>query len=369
MLSRKKNKAHKGSSILFCIKIYTLLFIVFLISFSLLAYPEYASEGVESGIRLCFERLIPALFPFMIISSFLLKSNIYKAITSPLQKIAEGLFRLPGVTLPVIFMSFIAGYPIGAIMTSSLLESKRISYDDAKHLMAFCINPSISFCMSFIGSYLYKSTKAGLIIYLSTIIPSLITGIVYGISKRNVLFCSDKKQNTEEISLSAAFNEAITESTSAISLICVTVIIFSCVLNISQVLIPGRQIHSIISFLLEITNFSQTNCETVSVYIISAAVSFGGLCTHFQLMPYLIKMKISYKHFLFFRLINTFFSYFISRLLFTALPSVIPTAANGFNKTAVSNAGIPVSCILIIMSAIIIFTDNAITRIKNGGKI
>lgn len=361
-------KGQKNKDILLYLKMYTVLFIIFIISFLLLAYPDRASEGIRYGIRLCLEKLIPALFPFMILSSFLIRSRVYKALALPFGKLTSKLFRLPDKAIPVILMSLIGGYPIGAIMTKALYEKNEITYDDAKQLMAFSSNPSISFCIGFIGSTLYKSIGAGLLVYLSSVIPSLFIGILYGRLKKAVPLTALNKHEETKVSLSSAFTEAISESTAAITAICVTVTVFSCILELTEAFTSNTYILSVASFFLEVTNFTEKNFRLLSVYIISASASFGGFCTHFQILPYLLKMKISYKHFVFYRLISTVASYFISTALFSLFPEAVSASSVNQSKAMPSKAGISVSFILLIMSAIIILTDNALQKIRAESK-
>ena len=58
------------------------------------------------------------------VASFLLRSGLGEAAGKPFDKVCEKLFRLPGVLAPVIIMSQIGGFPIGAKMTYELLKKK-----------------------------------------------------------------------------------------------------------------------------------------------------------------------------------------------------------------------------------------------------
>ena len=95
-----------------------------LVCLFLFTRPEICSEGVRSGILLAAETVVPSLFPFMTVASFLLRSGLGEAAGKPFDKVCEKLFRLPGVLAPVIIMSQIGGFPIGAKMTYELLKKK-----------------------------------------------------------------------------------------------------------------------------------------------------------------------------------------------------------------------------------------------------
>lgn len=62
----------------------------------LLCYPQAASSGVQNGIGYCVNILIPSLFPFMVLSTFFVKSGlsdtIGKVLNRPLGFLSRGTF-------------------------------------------------------------------------------------------------------------------------------------------------------------------------------------------------------------------------------------------------------------------------------------
>ena len=54
----------------------------------------------------------------------------------------------------------------------------------------------------------------------------------------------------------------------------------------------------------------------------------------------------------------------VSKALVCFFPSAVTVSSSLTHNTAISNGGITVSCTLIIMAVIIIFTDNALQKIK-----
>lgn len=102
-----------------------------LVCLFLFTRPEICSEGVRSGILLAAETVVPSLFPFMTVASFLLRSGLGEAAGKPFDKVCEKLFRLPGVLAPVIIMSQIGGFPIGAKMTYELLKKNAITENES----------------------------------------------------------------------------------------------------------------------------------------------------------------------------------------------------------------------------------------------
>ena len=62
-----------------------------LVCLFLFTRPEICSEGVRSGILLAAETVVPSLFPFMTVASFLLRSGLGEAAGKPFDKVCEKL--------------------------------------------------------------------------------------------------------------------------------------------------------------------------------------------------------------------------------------------------------------------------------------
>ena len=359
------NKTTAKINSFFYFKSAIILFVVFFLAFMFLAYPDCLTKGINNGLILCFEKVIASLFPFMILSDFLLKSGISELISAPFAKTTEKCFKLPKETAATIIMSLICGYPVGPSMAKELYDSKIISFEHYRHLMLFCVNPSISFCISFIGAALYNNLTIGIIIYISSLLSTLITGIITSYKSKEVVYSYAKNITTKQINFSSALTDSIMHSTRSMIFICSTVVIFSSLCELTNLFSFPPFISTIISFFLEITNFAKNNYNCISVSAMSAAITFGGLCVHMQIMPNLVKAKIKYSVFIAFRLISSIISFVFSKILMYLYPYDINTSVNINNSANLTKAGLPVSLTLIIMAIIVILTDNTKQRFKN----
>ena len=66
----------KFSAAIKSIQTIVLIALTIIISTIILVFPEYSSNGVKKGLTFCSNILIPSLFPFMVISGFIVKSNL-----------------------------------------------------------------------------------------------------------------------------------------------------------------------------------------------------------------------------------------------------------------------------------------------------
>ena len=75
----------------------------------ILLLPQSAAAGAQTGLSFCAQVLIPSLFPFMVLSSFVVKSGLSSFLSKPLKPITQHLFHLPGCTGATIVMALVGG--------------------------------------------------------------------------------------------------------------------------------------------------------------------------------------------------------------------------------------------------------------------
>ena len=77
--------------------------LVFLLGGLLLLRPEAVSGAVRSGLTLCFQTVIPSLFPFFVVVSLLLQLGLADCLQGLCAPFMGPLFRLRGIcALPLI---------------------------------------------------------------------------------------------------------------------------------------------------------------------------------------------------------------------------------------------------------------------------
>ena len=114
--------------------------ILFLLIALLLIFPAQSIVYSTRGLELWFQKMIPSLFPFMILSGFMIRSGISVRIGQLLQPILGIFFPLSSQMLYVIFMGFLCGFPVGAKIVTELLEKEEITLKEATYLLSFCNN-------------------------------------------------------------------------------------------------------------------------------------------------------------------------------------------------------------------------------------
>lgn len=283
---------HKTSTV--AITICTLLLCA-----GLLIYSRECSDGAIKGIEMCLSVLVPSLFPFMALSSFMVKSGITQTLGKPFKWIMRKIFGLDDCFAPVLLLTMIGGYPVGAKGISALYESKIISENQAKKAAMFAVCSGPGFLINFVGMSIYKNKTVGLIILVSQIISVILLGIMLNLFDR-------KKSNYNSVSeykiirepLGSAVVESAVDSAKGVLTICIFVVLFSAFCGILDSIISDGLFKNCILCLLEVCAAVSTSAENSPIEMIAFASGFGGICVHFQIYSALGKIKV--KRLLFF---------------------------------------------------------------------
>lgn len=109
-----------------------------------------ALMGARAGIELCLRSVIPALFPFFVLSALLIRSGS----TLPLPGRLGKFLGIPTGMERVLIPAFLGGYPVGAQSVTQAYHSGRLSKPEAERLLAFCSNAGPAFLFGVIGQLL-----------------------------------------------------------------------------------------------------------------------------------------------------------------------------------------------------------------------
>lgn len=93
-----------------------------------------------TGLSLWFDNMIPALFPFMVISGLVIRLDLAPCILTLLHPFFYKILRTNVYCEYAIIMGFLCGYPMGAVIIRDLLLEAKITDEQAEYLLAFCNN-------------------------------------------------------------------------------------------------------------------------------------------------------------------------------------------------------------------------------------
>lgn len=260
----------------------------------LLVFSKSCSQGAQNGIEFCLTVIVPSLFPFMAFSTFLVESGLSNKIGKPFSKITKALFGLNGSLAPIILLSVLGGYPVGAKGISTIYKNNMIDEHQAKKASLFMVCAGPGFIINFVGISIYNNPKIGIIILGSQIISVIILGIFINLFDKSK---SDQHQDTtsaeQSLSFSSALVKSAIESSKGILMICAFVVLFSAFIGIIGNVITDTKTANAIYCLLEICLAVKELSKNAPIELVAFAVGFGGICVHFQIFSALGNIKIN----------------------------------------------------------------------------
>ena len=290
------------------------LFFILLTSsllFLLLLYSKECIDLASNGLLIWFHKMIPTLFPFMVLSGFLVRTGLSYKIGHFLRPFLGILRPLPSHMLYVVFMGFLCGFPMGAKIVADMLEKNQLSQKEGQYLLSFCNNIGPLYILGYvIPLFQYPNTVPFLILmYSIPIIFGLFSYLkIYSCSNYRFTNAINRKQkcneltNTEFITKSTehnivsspkylvCFQEALTSAIEQITLLGGCMIFFNTLLIIPLKLMP---LISSVPYFSKITYLQAAFCSLIEIggglqhFVLSSTNKYGTCISSYFIMSLL----------------------------------------------------------------------------------
>ena len=142
----------------------------------LLRWPVETAQAVRDNLALCAQVILPALFPFFVLSSLVVSSGLASALGRPLEGQMRRLFRVNGRCAAALVLGLIGGYPVGAKTAAELYRSGQCTEAEARRLLFFCNNAGPAFLIGVVGSGIFQNRRIGLLLAGIHILSALLIG-------------------------------------------------------------------------------------------------------------------------------------------------------------------------------------------------
>ena len=200
---------------------------------ALMRWPQESMAAARDGLALCGNVIIPSLFPFFVLSSLVVELGMSRYLGRLLEGVMAPLFRVGGACSSALALGFVGGYPVGARTAIALYENGQCSKTEAERLLAFCNNSGPAFILGVVGTGIFASSRAGLLLYLAHIAASLCVGLLFrfyrpGEGPRPGRHAAPQFQAA---SFPVAFTHSITGALSSTLNICAFVLFFTVVIR------------------------------------------------------------------------------------------------------------------------------------------
>ena len=253
--------------------------------------------GAEWGLSLCLELLIPTLLPLFALSGLTNRLGLGDALSRRLGGIMSRLFGVSGAGAAAFLLGLCGGYPLGAATAAELYRSGRISREEGERLLGFCDNTGPAFAVAALGLGAFQSAGIGLFLYAVHLLSAVLTGLLL----RGRHSESRRAQGTAPLPFPAALTEAVSAAGRAMLGVCLWVIVFSALLfvlnarglldNLAGAMAVGlglelRFCRALLWSLFELSGtvglLSGQPVSPLTLALAAFALSWGGLCIHFQ---------------------------------------------------------------------------------------
>ena len=233
--------------------------------------------AAKEALGLCARSVVPAMFPFLVISSLLVKLGFGELTAPALAGLMEPLFRVGGAGSSALLLGLAGGYPIGAKTAAELFHAGSLSREEAERLLAFANNANPVFLISVLGAGVFGSVRAGVWLWLIHIAGALFPGLLLrghgsGPQRRVV----SRRLPFQAVSFSTAFVSAIRESLSGILSVCAFVTFFYVLSR--PLALPGGRAGQVLVGVTELFSLTPLLTADRFGFILAAATAgWGGL--------------------------------------------------------------------------------------------
>ena len=301
-----------------------MLFVLLILLLFIFINNQNVKRSIIAGTELWLTKVFPSLFPMFIMSELLSAYHLPEILANTLGPAFHKIFRTSSYGVFTLFMSLISGTPSSAYILKNLTEEKKITEEEASHLLKFTFFSNPLFLITMLSFIFPNKTKLITWIILIHYISNIIIGFLIRPQKTKVYHKIEYDKNDNNIG--SILSVAIKKSLNTLLLILGTICFY---LMISEILITSNPfLNVLIKGFLELTqglnsllNFS-TNSFIKAILALSF-ISFGGLSIHTQVKSIIADTKISYLSFLKGRFLHVIFS-IILFLLYSACTTLIP---------------------------------------------
>lgn len=280
-----------------------------------LVFPQVVSESAAEGLLMWFQVVLPALLPFSIVSTLLLRLGMTDTIT---KVVAPFIGKLLGISrkgcYPVV-VGMLSGYPLGAATVAHLCRSGEITTKEGNYILHFCNNASPMFLMEYIGVSCLgwkQPIKVLVFVYAAGFLGCVLERILQKSGKKRQKKEEEKRRPEEtpvpkdgqkKVSFMQALDESIMSSFTILTKVGGYIMLFSIVAGvIRQGCLISTENKALLSGLLEITvgakDITAAFQGRAAVSCLMGFVTFGGLSSAAQTASVIRDAGLSMKSYL-----------------------------------------------------------------------
>ena len=314
----------------------------------LVLYPSESARGAREGLVLCGDLLVPALFPFFVLSSLLVETGLTGRLARPLERPARFCLGVGGAGTAALLLGLVGGYPVGLRTLAELRSAGDCPDREARRAALFCNSCGPAFLLGAAGAGVFGSRQAGLLLLAANGLAAI--GLAAGLR----LLCGPATDGAmriprREAPLPEVFPRCVSGAFSSVLGVCGYVILFSVLAALAdctgilalcqrglRILFPGPDgdtlARSLTLGLLELSTGTaalREAAETAAALPLAAfLLGWGGLSVHGQSLPFLRQAGGQTGPYLAAKLVHGLLAAGLSSLLLRLFPLSLPAMAS-----------------------------------------
>ena len=125
--------------------------------------PQRYAAACAEGIALWAKVVLPALFPFLVLTAWIARSSMIVGLGRKLSPLLRRC-GLPAASAGAFLLSIVSGYPVGSRVVADLQRRGEIGRADAEKLSILCSTSGPMFILGSVGNAMFGGGKAGAVL-------------------------------------------------------------------------------------------------------------------------------------------------------------------------------------------------------------
>lgn len=293
-----------------CESVFILIILLFF-GFQILTNSSLVLEAVSSAITIWKSSIFPSLFPFFVLSEFLVHYGFVEFVSEMFKNVMYRLFKINGYASFVFIMSLISGFPSSAKYTREIYKSGKINKYEAAKLLSFTHFSNPLFILGTVSLLFLQNKEVGMLILFCHYIVNLVIGFLFRnyvpskynyekVSLKKAILMMHEKRMSSTFSFGSVISTAVINSIQTLLLVLGTVTVFLVITTIIDAnLSISSYYQAILNGFVEMTQglkYVGVLAIPLKLKCILAVMmlSFGGLSVHIQILSILNDTDIPY---------------------------------------------------------------------------
>ena len=277
---------------------------VVLCTVGLLCWPQTVFDGITDGFRLAFLKVIPAVFPMMVLSSVALYSPASEWLGILCRPFTRALGIREHAAATVLLLGWLGGFAVLAQGIAGLLENGKLDRHEAQLLLCAGMNVGPPFIVLTVGHGLLHSEGMGIQLLFSIYIGNYSAALLLHLltAKKYLREAAPRRQReprqtVQSVPPQGGFVNAVRSACNAGCQLCCYIALFSLLCRMARRILPPTAA-DLLCAVLEVTNGVQAVLRrpTGREWLLLATLLWTGLSIQMQAKA-LLPGGISWKPF------------------------------------------------------------------------